>query len=72
LFEVMTLVQTRKARPVPILLFGSDYWQRLIHMDVLVEEGTIAAEDLQLFHYVDTPEAAWQAIGDFYQLNKTP
>ena len=72
LFEVMTLVQTRKARPVPILLFGSDYWQRLIHMDVLVEEGTIAAEDLQLFHYVDTPEAAWRAIGDFYQLNKTP
>jgi len=71
LFEVMTLVQTRKARPVPILLFGSDYWKRLLHMDVLVEEGTISQEDLHLFHYVDTPEDAWQRIGDFYQLNKT-
>jgi predicted Rossmann-fold nucleotide-binding protein len=38
-------------------------------MEVLVDEGTISAEDLQLFHYVDTPEAAWQAICDFYQLN---
>jgi uncharacterized protein (TIGR00730 family) len=69
LFEVMTLVQTRKARPVPILLFGSDYWQRLINMEVLVEEGTISKEDLKLFRYVDTPEDAWQVICDFYQLN---
>lgn len=69
LFEVMTLVQTGKARPVPILLFGTDYWQRLIHLDVLVEEGTISKEDLMLIRYVDTPEAAWQAICDFYQLN---
>ena len=68
LFEVMTLVQTRKARQVPILLFGTDYWQRLINMDVLVEEGTISAEDLKLFRYVDTPEDAWKAICDFYAL----
>lgn len=68
LFEVMTLVQTRKARQVPILLFGTDYWTRLINMEVLVEEGTISAEDLHLFHYVDTPEAAWKTICDFYQL----
>jgi uncharacterized protein (TIGR00730 family) len=68
LFEVMTLVQTRKARPVPILLFGTTFWKGLINMDVLVQEGTISAEDLQLFHYVDTPEAAWQVICDFYQL----
>ena len=68
LFEVMTLVQTRKARPVPILLFGTTFWKGLINMNVLIEEGTISASDLQLFHYVDTPEAAWQAICDFYQL----
>jgi uncharacterized protein (TIGR00730 family) len=68
LFEVMTLVQTRKARPVPILLFGTDFWKRLIDMDVLVQEGTISEEDLKLFHYVDTPEGAWQVICDFYQL----
>ena len=69
LFEVMTLVQTRKSRPVPILLFGTEFWKRLINIDVLVEEGTISVEDLQLFRYVDTPEAAWQTICDFYQLN---
>jgi uncharacterized protein (TIGR00730 family) len=69
LFEVMTLVQTRKSRPVPILLFGTEFWQRLIDMEVLIKEGTISKEDLKLFSYVDTPEAAWQAICDFYQLN---
>jgi uncharacterized protein (TIGR00730 family) len=69
LFEVMTLVQTRKSRPVPILLFGTEFWKRLIDMDVLVQEGTISKDDLKLFSYVDTPEAAWQAICDFYQLN---
>jgi uncharacterized protein (TIGR00730 family) len=68
LFEVVTLVQTRKSKPVPILLFGSDYWKRLLNMDLLVEEGMISADDLHLFRYVDTPEAAWQAICAFYQL----
>ena len=68
LFEVMTLVQTRKSRPVPILLFGTEFWKRLINMDVLIDEGTISADDLKLFHYVDTPQEAWQAICAFYQL----
>jgi uncharacterized protein (TIGR00730 family) len=69
LFEVMTLVQTKKSTQVPILLFGTDYWTRLIDMEVLVEEGTISREDLRLFRYVDTPEEAWQIIRDFYQLD---
>jgi uncharacterized protein (TIGR00730 family) len=69
LFEVMTLVQTRKSRPVPILLFGTAFWKSLIDMEMLVQEGTISREDLKLFSYVDTPEAAWQVICDFYQLN---
>jgi len=68
LFEVVTLVQTRKSKPVPILLFGSDHWQRLLDLDMLVEECMISAQDLNLFQYVDTPEAAWQAICAFYQL----
>ncbi len=68
LFEVMTLVQTRKARPVPILLYGSDYWKRLFNLQVLVDEGTISEEDLKLFVYVDTPQDAWQHICDFYKL----
>ena len=68
LFEVLTLVQTRKAHPVPILLYGSAFWQRLFNLDALVDEGTIAEEDLALFQYVDSPKQAWQAICDFYKL----
>ena len=68
LFEVITLVQTRKAKPVPIILFGADYWKRLINLDVLVEEGTISPEDLGLLHYTDSPQEAWDAIRHFYGL----
>jgi uncharacterized protein (TIGR00730 family) len=72
LFEVLTLVQTRKAHPVPILLYGRDFWQRLFNLDALVEDGTISEEDLALFQYVDSPQQAWQSIGDFYKLPLTP
>jgi len=68
LFEVITLVQCKKSKPVPILLYGSDYWKRLINLEVLVEEGTISPEDLDLFQYVDDPKVAWEAIVKFYQL----
>jgi uncharacterized protein (TIGR00730 family) len=68
LFEVLTLVQTRKAKPVPILLYGSDYWKRLINLEMLLEEGTISPEDLDLFKYVDNPQQAWDLIRDFYRL----
>jgi uncharacterized protein (TIGR00730 family) len=68
LFEVITLVQTRKAKQVPIVLFGSDYWKRLINFDVLIEEGVISPADLQLFQYADEPEAAWDIIKTFYRL----
>ena len=68
LFEVLTLVQTRKVRPVPIFLYGSHYWKRLINFDVLVEEGAISPEDVKLFSYVDDPQVAWDAIRKFYNL----
>ena len=68
LFEVITLVQTRKSKPVPIILFGSNYWKRLCNFEMLVEEGTIAAADLELFKYVDEPQAAWDTILAFYKL----
>lgn len=68
LFEVITLVQTGKAKPVPIVLFGTEFWKRLINMDALVDEGTISPEDLKLFSYVDTPEDAWEVIRQFYGL----
>jgi len=68
LFEVITLVQTGKAKALPIVLFGSSYWKRLINFDVLIEEGTISPQDLKLFHYVDEPQEAWDIIKAFYQL----
>ena len=68
LFEVITLVQTHKAKPVPIVLFGTDYWRRLINMNVLVEEGAISPEDLKLFVYVDTAQDAWNTVKTFYAL----
>ncbi len=68
LFEVITLVQTRKARPVPIILFGSEYWKRLFNFEVMLEEGAISPEDLKLFQYVDDPQVAWDSIKRFYKL----
>lgn len=68
LFEVLTLVQCKKAKPVPIFLFGSEYWKRLVNFDVLVEEGAISPDDLELFQYVDEPEQAWEGIRQFYNL----
>ena len=70
LFEVITLVQTGKAKPVPIVLFGSEYWKRLLNLDVLIEEGAISPEDLALFTYADDPATAWEAIRSFYGLSE--
>lgn len=70
LFEILTLVQTGKSEPVPVVLFGSAFWKRLINFDMLVEEGMIAAKDLELFTLVDTPEEAWEAIQSFYRLEE--
>ena len=68
LFEVLTLVQTKKAKPVPIVLFGSAFWKRLINFELLIEEGTISAQDVNLFHYTDDPKEAWEIIQSFYAL----
>jgi uncharacterized protein (TIGR00730 family) len=68
LFEVITLVQTRKAKQVPIVLFGTDYWKRLIDFDFLIEEGVISPGDVDLFQYADDAETAWSIIRTFYRL----
>ncbi|GAC1601419.1 MAG: LOG family protein [Ramlibacter sp.] len=68
LFEVITLVQTRKSKQVPIVLFGSDYWKRLINFDVLIDEGVISADDMKLIQWADDPQTAWDIIKQFYRL----
>ncbi len=68
LFETLTLVQTGKVRRVPILLYGTEFWKRLVNFDYLLETGCISAADLDLFKFVDSPADAWQRISEFYAL----
>jgi len=68
LFETLTLIQCKKAKPVPIILFGTDYWKKLFNPQMLVEEGAINEEDLELFNYVDDIKEAWYLIKDFYKV----
>lgn len=70
LFEALTLVQTHKMKPLPIILFSKYYWKRLIDFDFMVSEGVIDPEDAELFKYADTAEEAWHIIRDFYAENK--
>ncbi len=62
LFELLTLQQTRKAPPAPIVLYGEAYWRRLVNFEAMVEEGVIAAEDLQLFEFAETAQDAWDSL----------
>ncbi len=64
LFETLTLIQTQKVQPIPVLLFGQAFWKRIINFDALVEEGTISNKDLDLFEYVETAEEAWGKISE--------
>ena len=64
LFETLTLIQTHKVQPIPVLLFGQAFWERIINFNALVEEGTISSEDLDLFAYVETAEEAWELISE--------
>ncbi|WP_462324130.1 LOG family protein [Desulfoplanes sp.] len=62
LFESLTLIQTGKVKPFPVLLFGREFWDRVINFEALVEAGTISEKDLRLFQYVETAEQAWDIL----------
>lgn len=66
LFEVLTLIQTCKIEPIPVILIGIDHWRRLIDWDYLAEMGLISASDLDLISFCDTADDAWIAIGEFH------
>ncbi|MFZ5520987.1 MAG: LOG family protein [Pseudomonadota bacterium] len=72
LFETLTLVQTGKCRRRPILLFGRDFWSRLINFELLVDTGMISPQDVKLFHYVETAEEGWQLLQSEYGLAAPP
>jgi hypothetical protein len=63
-FETLTLIQTKKIRSIPVLIFGREFWERIINFEALVEEGTISPEDIELFKYVETEEEAWAIISE--------
>ncbi|MEM8787139.1 MAG: LOG family protein [Pseudomonadota bacterium] len=65
LFETLTLVQTGRMAPLPILLFGRDFWDRIVNWEALADAGTIGRGDLALFDYVETAEDALHAIKSF-------
>ena len=62
LFELLTLQQTRKAPPAPVVLFGEAYWRRIVDFEALAEEGMISPGDLDLFDYADGAEAGWEKL----------
>ncbi len=66
MFELLTLIQTGKIKPIPIVLFGKQFWERVVNFDALVEEGVVSARDLGLFKFVETAEEAWAIVQDFY------
>jgi len=62
LFETLTLIQTKRMEPMPILLFGEDFWRKIINWEALAEAGTISFDDLKLFRFVETAEEAWDIL----------
>jgi hypothetical protein len=69
LFEALTLIQTKKVRRIPVILFGEEYWNKLINFDMLVKEGVITQYDRNLIQYAETAEQAWHLILESYTIN---
>ena len=72
LFEILTLVQTGKMSAIPIVLFDRDFWTRVVNLEVFIEAGTISPGDVNLFHYAETAEEAWDHLVKAGILEKTP
>jgi uncharacterized protein (TIGR00730 family) len=68
MFELLTLIQTGKVRPLPILLFGREFWERVVDFPGLAEEGVISPHDLDLFTWCETAEEAWDAVCRHYEV----
>jgi hypothetical protein len=68
LFETLTLVQTRKIKPLPIVLVGREYWEQAFNARFLMDEGTIDPEDRELFWFADSAQGAWDGIRRWYRL----
>jgi uncharacterized protein (TIGR00730 family) len=65
-FELLTLVQTGKITPLPILLFGRDFWETVVNWRALADNGVISPQDLDLFRFVDSADEAWAHVREWY------
>ena len=72
LFEVLTLIQTRKIKPIPVVLVGEHFWRRAVNVDYLVEEGVIDIEDRELFWFAETAQEIWDGILRWYEVTGEP
>jgi len=70
MFETLTLRQTHRMQPVPIILFGRDYWSKVVNFQFLADSGVVADDHLELFSYAESPADAWQQIIDFHEARK--
>ena len=69
MFESLTLIQTKRMKPIPFLLFGRAFWEKIVNWQALAEIGTISPEDLRLFRFVETADEALDALDDWAQPN---
>lgn len=67
LFETLTLIQSRKIKPLPVVLVGEEYWRKVIDFDFLVDEGVIDIEDRELFWFAETAEMIWEGLLSWYE-----
>jgi uncharacterized protein (TIGR00730 family) len=72
MFELLTLIQTGKMKPIPVLLFGKEFWTRVIDFGALAREGVVSEQDLDLITWCETAEEAWGHIADFYSIPREP
>ena len=66
MFELLTLIQTGKMRPMPILLFGRDFWNKVVDFQALADEGVISQHDLDLITWCESAQEAWDAVQNHY------
>lgn len=71
LFEVLTLRQVGRMQPIPVILYGREFWDGVLNLQFLADEGTIRDEHLNLISYAETPHEAWEIIRKFYGLPET-
>jgi uncharacterized protein (TIGR00730 family) len=68
LFEVLTLLQVNRMQPIPVVLYGREFWDGALNLEYLADEGTIRDEHLSLVQYAETPVEAWEVIRKYYRL----